>query len=74
MCQVLAQVESGVGEITLNRPKALNSLNTNIVTKLEMLYQTWSRPGSGIQCITLKGAGDKVNSTTGGGGVQQHAS
>lgn len=49
----------GIGEITLNRPKALNALNLGMIRRLLQLYADWSRPGSGVRCIVVKGAGGK---------------
>ncbi|WIA11959.1 hypothetical protein OEZ85_012041 [Tetradesmus obliquus] len=57
---ILAKVEQGVGKITLNRPRALNSLNTEMVTQMYQVYRAWSNPDSGVRAILLTGAGGKA--------------
>lgn len=57
---VLATVEHGIAELTLNRPKALNSLNTEMVTLAYQHYRSWSAPGSGVRAVLLTGAGGKA--------------
>eukprot|EP00659_Diplonema_papillatum_P016883 gene16883-25890_t len=44
--------------VTLNRPKALNALNLNMVRILQKHYDEWAKTGKGR--IILKGAGDKA--------------
>eukprot|EP01064_Diplonema_japonicum_P009708 TRINITY_DN17174_c0_g1_i2.p1 TRINITY_DN17174_c0_g1~~TRINITY_DN17174_c0_g1_i2.p1 ORF type:complete len:356 (+),score=97.50 TRINITY_DN17174_c0_g1_i2:105-1172(+) len=44
--------------VTLNRPKALNSLNLNMVRILEKHYNQWVQDEGG--CIIIKGAGGKA--------------
>ncbi|KAI8423932.1 hypothetical protein MSG28_002603 [Choristoneura fumiferana] len=53
---VLFETLNNAGVITLNRPKALNSLNTSMVTKLLPQLQEWE---STKTCVIVKGAGDK---------------
>ena len=59
--QVLARVRDGIGELTLNRPRALNSLNSEMVKLLGQHYSAWSTPGSGVRAVLLMGAGDKAS-------------
>lgn len=42
------------------RPAALNALNLGMVRRLLQLYAEWGRPGSGVHCIIIRGAGGKV--------------
>lgn len=56
----MAKVEGGIAELTLNRPKALNSLNTEMVTRAYQHYRSWSAPGSGVRAVLLTGAGGKA--------------
>ncbi|KIZ00052.1 3-hydroxy-isobutyryl CoA hydrolase, partial [Monoraphidium neglectum] len=58
--EVLATVSDGIGEITLNRPAALNALNINMIRRLLRVYAEWGRPGSGVNCIVVRGAGGKA--------------
>lgn len=54
---VLAEVINNKGVLTLNRPKALNSLNDAMVTiALEKLLE-WEDK---VQCVIVKGAGEKA--------------
>ena len=57
--QIQHREVNGVGIATLNRPKALNALNTNMVTLLLDLYRAWDASPS-VNCIILKGTGGKV--------------
>ncbi|CAK1542840.1 unnamed protein product [Leptosia nina] len=54
---VLFENLNNAGIITLNRPKALNSLNTSMVTKLLRQLQEWENKKS---LVIVKGAGDKA--------------
>eukprot|EP00879_Flechtneria_rotunda_P008843 GHRR01009263.1.p1 GENE.GHRR01009263.1~~GHRR01009263.1.p1 ORF type:complete len:316 (+),score=94.56 GHRR01009263.1:759-1706(+) len=57
---ILASVEQGIGEIKLNRPRALNSLNYEMVTLLHHTYRAWSQPDAGVRAVLLSGMGDKA--------------
>lgn len=54
---VLFETLNNAGIITLNRPKALNSLNTSMVTKLLPQLQEWENKKT---LVIVKGAGDKA--------------
>lgn len=54
---VLFETVNNAGIITLNRPKALNSLNTSMVEKLLPQLQEWEKTKS---LVIIKGAGDKA--------------
>ena len=54
---VLFETLNNAGIITLNRPKALNSLNTSMVSKLLPQLQEWE---SKKTLVIVKGAGDKA--------------
>ncbi len=56
--QVLTTVESGVGFVTLNRPKALNSLNQTMVDVLRTVLTDWENDDA-VRCVVLTGAGDR---------------
>jgi enoyl-CoA hydratase len=56
--EVLARVEDGVGLVTLNRPKAINSLNQTMVTALSAILTDWARD-DGVRAVVLDGAGDR---------------
>ncbi|KAG2381806.1 hypothetical protein C9374_006190 [Naegleria lovaniensis] len=52
--------EPSVQVITLNRPKALNSLNLEMVRELTPRYEQLSSANDPCKIIILKGAGDKA--------------
>ncbi|WP_394361985.1 enoyl-CoA hydratase/isomerase family protein [Amycolatopsis sp. SB7-3] len=51
-------VESGIGRITLNRPRALNSLNHGMVLAMLDHLETW-RADPGVRAVLIDGAGDR---------------
>lgn len=55
--EVLFEVKNHVGIITLNRPKVLNSLNTNMVKAIYSQLKEWERKCS---MVIVQGAGDKA--------------
>ena len=57
---VISSVDQGLGLITLNRPKALNSLNLDMIRILQPLLQSWQAPGSGVKAVMVRGAGGKA--------------
>jgi enoyl-CoA hydratase len=52
---IIAKVEGQVGIVTLNRPKALNALNGELLRELCEVLETWDR-GDAIRCIILTGS------------------
>lgn len=57
--EVLSEVHGHAAVAVLNRPRALNALNTNMVERMFELYQGWEAD-PGVACILLKGSGDKA--------------
>lgn len=57
--QVLTKVHGSVVSIILNRPKALNSLNVNMVTLMNDCLSRW-RSHADVNCFILKGTGPKA--------------
>lgn len=55
---VLVTVQNGVGLLTLNRPKAINSLTHGMVTALGTALHAWERDGD-VQTVLLDGAGER---------------
>lgn len=55
--EVLFEVKNHVGIITLNRPRVLNSLNTNMVKAIYSQLKEWERKCS---MVIVQGAGDKA--------------
>ncbi|MDA2948898.1 MAG: enoyl-CoA hydratase/isomerase family protein [Actinomycetota bacterium] len=56
--EILARVDSGVGFLTLNRPKALNSLTHTMVTALDTTLTAWSDDDT-VRAVVVHGAGER---------------
>jgi enoyl-CoA hydratase len=52
---ILTKIEDGVGLITLNRPKALNALNNELLRELIEALEGWDR-GTEVRCIVITGS------------------
>ncbi|MEB3703172.1 Enoyl-CoA hydratase/isomerase family domain protein [Candidatus Bealeia paramacronuclearis] len=57
--EILTHVESGVGVITLNRPRALNALSLAMIRGLWETLLAW-RNDSQVRLVLLQGAGEKA--------------
>jgi enoyl-CoA hydratase len=55
---VLVSVDNGVGVLTLNRPKAINSLTHAMVTRIADALKDWENDGS-VHTVLLTGAGER---------------
>jgi enoyl-CoA hydratase len=55
---VLVSVENGVGLITLNRPKAINSLTHPMVNAMSKVLTEWEHHDN-VHAVVLSGAGDR---------------
>jgi enoyl-CoA hydratase len=56
--EILTRIDNGVGILTLNRPKALNSLNQAMVTAMTSVLGSWERDDA-ISAVVLAGAGER---------------
>jgi len=56
---VLLEVKGNAGLITLNRPKALNALNLDMIRKMYPVIKKWEK-SSDVQVIVMKGEGSKA--------------
>lgn len=56
--EVLTRVDGDVGFITLNRPKAINSLNHTMITRLTSVLDSWEHDDA-IRTVVLNGAGER---------------
>jgi enoyl-CoA hydratase len=56
--EVLSRVEDGVGFVTLNRPKAINSLNQGMVDELRAVLSGWEQDAD-VRAVVLSGAGER---------------
>jgi len=55
---VLYQTDNGIGMITLNRPKALNALNSELLKELNGLLDEIAQDDS-VKVVVITGSGDK---------------
>jgi enoyl-CoA hydratase len=56
--EILSRVEDGVGFVTLNRPKAINSLNQGMVNELSAVLASWEQD-TDVRTVVLSGAGER---------------
>jgi enoyl-CoA hydratase len=56
--EILSRVEDGVGFVTLNRPKAINSLNQGMVDGLRAVLADWEQDAE-VRAVVLSGAGER---------------
>jgi enoyl-CoA hydratase len=56
--EVFSRVEDGVGLVTLNRPKAINSLNQGMVNGLRAVLANWEQDAE-VRAVVLSGAGER---------------
>ena len=57
---VITKISHGVGLVTLNRPKALNSLNLEMIRILGPVLRDWQAEGSGVKMVVVRGQGGKA--------------
>ncbi|HEY6981515.1 enoyl-CoA hydratase/isomerase family protein [Reyranella sp.] len=57
--EILFEVKDGLGVITLNRPKALNSLSHRMILEMERVLPRWEKDDA-IKAVILRGAGDRA--------------
>ncbi len=56
---ILFEEKEKIGWITLNRPSAMNALNSSVIRELKEVID-YLNQGSCVQCIVLRGAGEKA--------------
>ena len=57
---VTTTISNGLGLLTLNRPKALNSLNLEMIRILGPVLRDWQREDSGVKVVVVRGQGGKA--------------
>ena len=57
--EILFDVKSGLGVITLNRPKALNAITLGMIREMEKVIPGWEKDPA-IKAVILRGAGDRA--------------
>ena len=56
--EILTRVDKGVGLLTLNRPRAINSLTQSMVDTMAVVLAEWAHD-DGIRTVVLDGAGER---------------
>jgi len=56
--EILTRINGRVGFLTLNRPKAINSLTHTMVTAMDAVLADWSR-NDAVDAVIVSGAGDR---------------
>lgn len=56
--EILTDVDGGVAFLTLNRPKAINSLTHSMVTEMHKTLTAWERDDA-VQAVVVSGAGER---------------
>lgn len=56
--EILTRVDDGVGFVTLNRPKAINSLNQTMVDAMAAVLRDWEADDA-VRAVVLSGAGER---------------
>src|ERR1700730_1772550 len=57
--EILFEVKDGLGVMTLNRPKVLNSLSHTIILEMKRMMPQWEKDPA-IKAVVLRGAGDRA--------------
>jgi enoyl-CoA hydratase len=56
--EILTHVDGGVGFLTLDRPKAINSLTHSMVTEMHKALTAWEHDDA-VQAVVVSGAGER---------------
>jgi enoyl-CoA hydratase len=56
--EILTHVDGSVGFLTLNRPKAINSLTHSMVGEMHKVLTAWEQDDA-VQAVVVEGAGDR---------------
>jgi 2-(1,2-epoxy-1,2-dihydrophenyl)acetyl-CoA isomerase len=51
------EIHDGIGVLTLNRPEVMNAVSPGVVAVIEEAFLELTRPGSGVRCLVITGAG-----------------
>jgi len=57
--EILFEVKDGLGLITLNRPKVLNSISHGMILEMERVIPGWERDPA-VKAVVVRGAGDRA--------------
>ena len=56
--EILTRIDGGIGFLTLNRPKAINSLTQTMVTAMDTALAAWATDVA-VNAVIVSGAGDR---------------
>ena len=56
--EILTRIDGRVGFLTLNRPKAINSLTHTMVTAMDAVLAEWSK-NDAVDAVIVSGAGER---------------
>ncbi|MGX7107452.1 enoyl-CoA hydratase/isomerase family protein [Hutsoniella sourekii] len=56
---VLKEIKDGIATLTINRPKALNALNHDVINQLEVAFDEVVEDDQ-VQAVVLRGSGDRA--------------
>ncbi|EUA29862.1 enoyl-CoA hydratase/isomerase family protein [Mycobacterium xenopi 4042] len=56
--EILTRIDDGVGIVTLNRPKAINSLTQTMVNAFSAVLSEWEHDDA-VRSVVLEGAGER---------------
>ncbi len=56
--EILTRTDNGIGRLTLNRPRAINSLNQSMVDRMTEVLADWAADDA-IRAVVLDGAGER---------------
>jgi len=57
---ILINIEDGIALITINRPKALNAINADVMSGLNLWFSSGYKETSGLKGVIITGSGDKA--------------
>lgn len=57
--EILFEIEHGLGVMTLNRPRALNSLSVGMIREMERMLPAWEADPA-VRAVVVRGAGGKA--------------
>ncbi len=57
--EILFEIKDGLGVITLNRPKVMNSISHGMILEMEKVLPGWEKDPK-VKAVILRGAGDRA--------------
>lgn len=60
--ELIAQVEDGIGRLTLNRPERRNALSPDLLVQIHLQLEAWRREDA-VRAVVVTGSGDRAFSS-----------